>query len=405
MCRFVPLEGFGKSYVFSVLAAWAACCNSNYRVLCISRSQRQSSEMFHTIQNMILNSPIANCVTRSTQTMLEFNNSSRIETLPGASYNSIRGVTANLVLIDEASFCLDSLFDVIRPVILTTKGRLILISTPNFSSGEFYRSCQPESEYTKFHFTHADVRFENGDFLVDPEDLAAEAKRFGGVDSPGYRREFLAEFSQAENAFFDLESVNDALKEYKQIAYGLEDRKYAIGADLAQKQDFTVFAVLDYTDRNNLQIVKTVRFNGKSTDQIMNELYKLTRAFKANNILIDDAGIGRSMIEHLKKEFPSIRWQAFNFNTKSKIELMNDLNVALCNHMLVIPDDDVIRDELVSFYYEENPETKHVKMGGKNCHDDIPIAIALAIRAANIFTKAGGLTIGSSQGILTGSKV
>ena len=396
---------FGKSFVFSIMAAWAASCNPNYRVLCVSRSQRQSSEMFHTIQNMIMNSPIAECVTRSTQTRMEFTNSSIIESLPGNSYNSLRGVTANLVLVDEASFVVPMLFDVIRPVILTTRGRLILISTPNFSSGEFYRSCQPDSEYTKFHFTHDDVRFSTGEFLVDPEDLAAEAKRFGGVNSPGYRREFRAEFSQAENAFFDLESVNDALKEYKQLAYGLPDKKYAIGADLAQKQDFTVFAVIDYTDKQNIKIVNVTRFNGKSTDQIMEELYKLTRAFNASNVLIDDAGIGRSMIEHLKANFPKIRWQNFNFNTKSKIELMNDLNVALCGHIIILPDEDIIRDELVSFYYEENPETKHVKMGGKNAHDDIPIAIALAIRAANIFTRRGDLVIGSDKGILTGGEL
>jgi len=406
--RFISVRAsrrFGKSFIFSALAAWAACCNSNYRVVCVSRSQRQSSEMFQKIKSMIMNSPLANSVTRSTMTRLEFSNSSLVESLPGSSYDSLRGITANLVLIDEAAFVVDQLFDVIRPIILTTKGRLILISTPNFSSGEFFRSCQPDSEFTKFHFTHDDIRFPDGSTLVDQEDLDREMIACGGAGSPKYMREFRAEFSQAEGAFFDLVAVEDALKETTpKLKFGLEGRKYVIGADLAQKQDFTVFIIMDVTNKKNLQIVNTVRFNGKSTDEILHELYKEVRAFNVNNILIDEAGIGRSMIEHLKVMFPHIRWIGFNFNTKSKIELMNDLNVALCSRILSIPDDDVIRDELVSFYYEENPNTKNIKMGGIGSHhDDYPIAIALALRASGVFAKNGGLTIGSSAGILTGA--
>lgn len=395
---------FGKSFVFSAFAAWSACTNANYRIVCVSKSQRQSSEMFQTIYRMISTSPMADSITRSTQTRLEFANGSVIESVPGGSHDSLRGLTINLVLVDEAAFVSDELFVVIYPTILTTKGRVVLISTPNFSSGEFFRAATSEtSEYTKFHLTHKDAVFADGTRLVDDEELLREANRYGGVDSPKYRREFLAEFAQAEGAFFDLEAVEDCLKEDMfQISYGDPDRKYVIGCDLAQKQDFTVIVVLDCTDKNNLTIVNATRFNGKSTDQIMLELYKITRSFNAKRILIDEAGIGRSMIEHLKASFSNIRWEGFNFNSKSKIELMNDLNVALCGRILQIPDDPVIRDELVSFYYEENPQTKHVKMGGKGAHDDYPIAIALALKATNVFGARGGLCIGSDKGVLSG---
>lgn len=395
---------FGKSYVFAAYAAWMACTNANCRIVCVSKSQRQSSELFQTIYKMIVTSPMSHSITRDTATRIEFVNGSVIESLPGGSHDSLRGLTINLVLVDEAAFVSDELFVVIYPTILTTKGKVVLISTPNFSSGEFFRAAtSPDSEYTKFHLTHDDAYFADGTRLVDEEELEREARRYGGRDSPKFIREFLAEFSQAEGAFFDLDAIELALiPDLQQLDYGILDHKYAIGADLAQKQDFTVFVVVDYTDRDNLKIAKTVRFNGKSTDQIMNELYKLTRAFNANKIVIDEAGIGRSMIEHLKSNFPGIRWEGFNFNSTSKIQLMNDLNVALCNHMILIPDDDVIRDELVSFYYEENPNTKHVKMGGKGAHDDYPIAIALALKATGVFGHRGGLLVGSNKGILSG---
>jgi phage FluMu gp28-like protein len=249
-----------------------------------------------------------------------------------------------------------------------------------------------------------DAVFSDGRRLVDDEELAIEIKRCGGADSPRYRREILAEFAQAEGAFFDLKAVDESLiYELPQIAFGLPGHRYVIGADLAVKQDFTVFAVLDYTDLNNLTLVRHVRFNGKTPDDIMELLYKEARAFSANKVLIDDANIGSGMISHLKANFPNMRWEGFNFNTTSKVELMNDLNVALCSRILVLPDDDELRDELVSFYYEENLKTKHMSMGGKGCHDDYPIAIAIAVRASGVFGSHGALGIGSDNGMLTGN--
>jgi phage FluMu gp28-like protein len=394
---------FGKSFVFAAYAAWAACINSDYRVVCISRSQRQSSEMFKTIYKMIVRSPMQHSITRDTATRIEFSNGSIIESLPGGSHDSLRGLTIDLVLIDEAAFVSDDLFTVIYPTILTNKGKIMLISTPNFSTGEFYRACQESSEYAKFHLTHKDAIFEDGTPLVDPEELKREAIRCGGEESPKYQREILAEFTQAEGAFFDINAVEAALKlELPQLSFGLPDHKYVIGADLAQKNDYTVFIVLDITDKNHMVIVNTVRFNGKSTDEIMLLLYQEARAFHVQKVVIDEAGIGRSLVEHLKSNFPNVRWEGFNFNTVSKVALMSDLNVAMCNRILSIPDDDDIRDELVSFYYEENPKTKHISMCGNGVHDDYPIAIALAVRASGVFGVHGGLLIGSDKGLLSG---
>lgn len=407
--RFIVVRAsrrFGKSFIFSVFAIHASYTNPNYRVVLVSKSQRQSLEMFNTIYGILMGSKISSSITRNTLTMLEFANGSKIESLPGGNPDSLRGLTLNLVLCDESAFIPDALFQAVSPTIMSTLGSMILISTPNLSSGEFYRACQEDSIYTRFHLTHDDAYFigEDGKKIpfIDPEELEREKWNCGGEDSPRYKREILAEFTDSEGGFFDLDAVNDSLKpDLPQIHFAVPGHKYCMGCDLAIKQDYTVLVILDYTDRNNLKVVRYRRFNGKSTDQIMLEVYKEASMFKITNALIDTAGIGVSLLEHLKSNYPGYRWEGFTFTTTSKVPLMSDLNIAMCNRMIEIPDDDIIREELISFYYEENPNTKHIKLGGYGCHDDIPIALALALRASGIFgNRTSPTLIGSDRGFL-----
>lgn len=403
--RFIAVRAarrFGKSYVFSIYAAWAACTHQDYRIVCISKSQRQSSEMFNTIYKLITNSPMANSITRDTRTRIEFTNGSIIESLPGQSYDSIRGITINLVLIDEAAYVPDDLFVVLYPTILTTKGKVVLISTPAFAAGEFYRACKdPKSEYTAFHLTHDDAVFEDGSPFVDREELAREMQRCGGADSPEYIREYLADFTDAQGAFFTLAAVEDALaSEWEQLQFGIPGRKYVMGADLAKEQDFTVIIVIDCTDKDKLEIVHARRFNGKSTDEIMKELNEVALSFNVQLPHIDSTGMGGPIVDLLKTTYPKIRWQGINFNSKSKIELMTDLDLVLNRRGIVIPDDDEIRKELVSFYYERNPKTGSISMQGMGVHDDYPVAIALAVRASGAVKQGGSLAIATNNGMI-----
>lgn len=403
--RFIAVRAarrFGKSYVFSIYAAWAACTNPDYRIVCISKSQRQSSEMFNTIYKIITNSAMANSITRDTRTRIEFTNGSIIESLPGQSYDSIRGITINLVLIDEAAYVPDELFVVLYPTILTTKGKVVLISTPAFACGEFYRACKDvNSEYTAFHMTHDDAVFEDGTPFVDRVELEREKMRCGGAESPEYIREYLADFTDAQGAFFNLKAIEDALvDDWRQLEFAQPGRRYAMGADLAKEHDYTVAVVVDCTDPDRIEIVHYRRFNGKPVDDIMYELYDVAQRFNIQTPFVDSTGMGGPIVDLLKSTYPKVRWQGINFNNKSKIDLMTDLDLLLNRRGLVIPDDDEIRKELISFYYERNERTGNISMQGMGAHDDYPIAIALAVRASGAVKQNGALAIGTKQGIL-----
>lgn len=412
--RFIAVAAprrWGKSQLEACYATWLAATNENSRIVCISRSKRQADEIFQKIYQLVTKSILSQYLSRNTLSKIVFTNGASIESLPSRSPDSLRGMGVSLCIIDEGAFVDDNVYASVFPTILNNKsknlGKLVIISSPGAMSGEFYRAFQPGSIYTTFHFDHTDAVWADGTRLLPEEELDREAKRVGGRNTSYFQREYLGLWNNIDDSFFNVEGVEKTLTpDIPQLSIGIPNRKYVIGADLAVKHDYTIFIVLDYTDKNNLQVVKHVRFNGKSPDQIMLELYKLTAAFNPTKILIDEGNIGSAIVSQLKGRYPSKRWEGFVFTSTSKTPLLTDLDIAMSSGMLQIPEDDQIREELVSFHYVENPITGHLKLSGTgSIHDDYPIAIALAIRAANIFTKAGGLTIGSSQGILTGSKV
>lgn len=405
--RFLAIRAarrFGKSYLFSVFAAWMACTRPNYRIVCISKSLRQASEMFNTIYRIVSNSVMANSITRDTRTRIEFTNGSIIESLPGQSYDSIRGITINLVLIDEAAYVPEELFVVLYPTIITTKGKVVLISTPAYAAGEFYRACKhPDSEYTEFHMTHDDAVFADGTPFVDREELKRECIRCGGDESPQWIREYLADFTDAEGGWFNLLSIEDALCETKWLEFGLPDRRYVIGADVAKERDFTVIVTLDCTNPDHLELVHYKRFNGKEPDDVMYELYDEAVRFNVQRPFIDETGIGKPIVDYLRTRYPKIRWTGQNFNSSSKVELMTDLDLAMNRRILKIPDDEDIRKELVSFHYEQS-NSGNLKIYGEGAHDDFPVAIALAVRAAGVIKQGGSKAIGTRKGILKSKK-
>lgn len=400
--RFIAVRAarrFGKSFVFSAYAAWYAATHPNSKIVCISKSQRQSSLMFETISGLINASQLSSSITRSTQTQLEFSNGSKILSLPGSNPDSIRGFTINLILIDEAAFVPEELFHVIYPSITSVKGTVVLISTPGLSSGEFYRACQPESEYTHMHLTHKDAVFEDGTPLVDPAELEREIQRNGGEDSPAYRQEYLAEFTDSDGAFFQLAAIQAAVaSDAEQISVGHPDRRYCIGLDVGMVHDFTVSTVLDYTDPENMVVVEIQRYTNCTEDEIAFKVGDQASRFNPTKILVDDGNAGKGVIREIRSLYPKYRVEAFNFNRKTKPALMTKMSTVMNKRQLSLPADDDVLRELASLIYKENPDTHYMQIkAAGNGHDDIPMSIALAIEAAGVSFGAGAIAIATKR--------
>jgi hypothetical protein len=102
--------------------------------------ERQSAEMFRSL--MLFYGKLKDVPSLSMQSVLraEFANGSRILALP-ANETTIRGLSAvDLLVIDEAARCDEDLLVAVRPMLATSNGRLIMLSTPFGKRGFFYEA-------------------------------------------------------------------------------------------------------------------------------------------------------------------------------------------------------------------------------------------------------------------------
>ncbi|MEG1513972.1 MAG: terminase family protein, partial [Clostridia bacterium] len=135
----------GKSTAVAIKAVHRAVFRDDQTILLFSPTQRQSSELFYNVRKMIKSVPdYENLLTVDNVTSLELTNGSRIISLPGTNWN-IRGYRADMVIIDEAAGVPDEVFDAVSPMLLTTNGQFIQLSTPNKKKGAFYNSYQSEA--------------------------------------------------------------------------------------------------------------------------------------------------------------------------------------------------------------------------------------------------------------------
>jgi hypothetical protein len=127
----------GKSTVVALRALAESLWHADTRVLIVSRSLRQSTELFRIITDFYrqLGEPIRQS---STKGELLLNNNSRIVCLP-CKEETIRGFSSiSLLILDEAARVPDDLYRAVRPMLAVSNGRMICLSTPCGKRGFFY---------------------------------------------------------------------------------------------------------------------------------------------------------------------------------------------------------------------------------------------------------------------------
>lgn len=123
----------GKSTIVGALAGSLMVSHPGIKVVVLSPTQRQSSLLAAKVSDVLGGEPIlSDSVSR-----LVLSNGSSLDSLPGDQPKTIRGATADVLIIDEASRIKDELVAAALPMVAATDGRIVMLSTPAGSSGAF----------------------------------------------------------------------------------------------------------------------------------------------------------------------------------------------------------------------------------------------------------------------------
>lgn len=357
----------GKSFTaMNLLLKWSLEDNGSI-AMWVSPVYSQAKKVFQELTSTIAGTSLIKSVNKSDLT-IAFINNSIIYFRSGEREDSLRGYTLDYLIIDEAAYNKDEVWNtVLRPTVLVRGKKVLFISTPKGRNWFYNIAMKGKSdEYPLYKTFHA-TSFETP-YITEEELLEAKLS----LPETIYRQEILAEFIDDGGEVFSNLKLNCVLSSYPNYD---ANKKYYAGLDFGRQNDFTSLVILN----SDGEMVDFYRERQKSWDIITSEV--LTKLRKWKPVCYAEVNsIGDVLYENLKKQMPSI--QPFITNNESKQNLIEDLIMALNEEKIKLPSEDLNKDlykELSVFTYEYSPKSRKVKYGAPNgFHDDTVISLALA---------------------------
>jgi hypothetical protein len=280
---------------------------------------------------------------------------------------TVRGRAFKSVVIDEAALVkgLRQVWETaLRPTLADFAGNAWFLSTPRGMNDfkMFYdRGADQEREdWISFQMPTA-----SNPFIAAEEIESARAE----MSDAAFAQEFLAEFQNWEGAVFrNLQAC--ATAERKD---GPEpEHVYVIGVDWGRSRDYTVFCVIDVTER---AMVDIDRSNKVDYTVQRGRLQALCEKWCPSRIIAEQNSIGQPIIEQLMRDgLPVVPFVTTN---ASKAVIIEALALAFEREEIHILNDPVLLGELQAFAAEQLPggSLRYSAPGGG--HDDCVMGLAL----------------------------
>jgi phage FluMu gp28-like protein len=369
----------GKTTTIALKAIKFAVSNKAVTILITSPSLRQSMIMFNRIINLIATSPLKQRVTRATRTTIQFDNKSEIIALP-ASENMLRGYSAHMIICDEAAFMPEQLItNIIFPMISSTQGHAIFLSTPWGRNHFFYRAFMNPN-----YSVHRVRSSENP--LITPQFL--DEMRQNMTDE-AYKMECEAEFVEAANSFFQQDLIRQCVVNDPPIELieSLEDNipagNYYAGVDFGKHKDHSTIAVVKRESQSlSLQLVYLHEFElGTAYSSVINHLVRTHQKINLQKIIVDQTGIGEPVLDELKSQgFSNV--QGVTFTVKTKEELLTTLKLLMEQKRLKLPYHRRLCQQINEQQFEYTRSGHLAFSHPEGSHDDMLWALSMGVWAA-----------------------
>ena len=235
----------GKSFALCCIALELCLKKSNKVVKFIAPTQKHVKNIIRPLFTEILKDcpePLRPEY-RTADSIYRFPNGSEIQLAGTDSGHAegLRGGSSDLCIVDEAGFCDDLKYiiqSILIPTTTTTRGKIILSSTPPISPDHDFEEYRKEAEF-KGNYVKKTI-YDGLGSRINQEIINEIIEEMGGEDNRDFRREYLCEvLTSEENAVvpeFDEMLAKEIVKEWKRPPYA---DNYVAG-DIGFK-DLTVF--------------------------------------------------------------------------------------------------------------------------------------------------------------------
>lgn len=363
----------GKSSCVAAKAIHFAICNEMTNILIVSASLRQSILMFEKITSVI-ESKLPGLLKYRSRIRIRLSNGSSIIALPSGRYgHTLRGFTANLVIIDEAAFVPEEVIaNSILPTLSTTDGYCWMLSTP-YDRDHLFHKAFSDPAWSAYHLPSSANPLISKEFLE-------EQKRF--VGELRYRQEYEAEFVDDVNSYYPMTLLRQCIDNRLDEMYEIAElpNSYA-GYDPGGRQDPAALVVVN-KDKNVYEVRYAKTWLGQEYTTIDFATVEICKKMNAQKIFVDQTGLGNPILEHLAEIYQKELVEGILLTQKRREEVLLNLRLLLEQKLIRLPNDRELLASLSCITYQRTHSGGYTFKHGQGTHDDLAYALALAVWTA-----------------------
>lgn len=298
----------GKSTVVAMKAAEFVVQNPDKQVLIVSVTEDQARELLLKAQLYIDSTYPKQIKTNKSDTNKEkvtLKNNSIIRTKAvGQSGLGVRGFTIDMLIADEAAFMPEDVWPAVTPMLATTGGDIVLLSTPHGRSGYFFQCfSNPDLGFKVFYVNSVENAHNRP--ITETWPVWRKEKHIQFIESEKARmsvrqfaQEYLGQFVDADQ-FFPDEVIRKSMIQHRQEIVAADVRDFFLGVDVARLgNDKCTFEILERKDQLLIHR-ESIVWKKILLSEITNKIMNLDEFWKFRKIYIDDGGIGVGVFDNL----------------------------------------------------------------------------------------------------------
>jgi hypothetical protein len=390
----------GKSHVFGVLALHQAFAVPGSKVLIVSAGEVAAKRLFREVAAMAAAPLLGGSVADESTSTLVLENRSTVECVP-ASMRQVRSAEADLLIVDEAGFVAQDIWEAAEPTILARPGaRVLLSSTPWGGPEHFFRLLwrlgmdRPDAEVRSWHWPSS----------VSPLVDQALLERIAERSTPDYfAREYLAQWQDDSGAYFSVAELERATAPYGlldpeacRLASPWVDGPGAVqvlpavaGVDWGYARDANAMVLLSPLGDGRLFVPWLEARHRMPYSQFIDRVVEVARAYRLHVIASEVNGPGQYPTDDLQQRASDARtgsWVSPVWtDTRRKQSGFGKLKGLLQRDQLVLPNEPELLKQLRGLQFEQlESGSLRIAVPERLGHDDLAMALMQAVSCVHV---------------------